>query len=232
MSDRMANVATQNHCRDLQNILRSTDTASSILREVAEYYAAKLAAHGATCQGVDWSSAASHELRHRQFLRLLDGSPGASVLDLGCGYGDFLRFLRSIGHRGRFVGYDVVPEMIAEARRLHGEAADRGWRIGDEPAETLDFAVASGIFNVKGNVPDERWAHHVNATIDVLARAGQRGFAFNLLSLASDPERRRQDLYYADGAAMLTYCLARFGRRVALLHDYGLYEFTVIVRRT
>ncbi len=201
-----------------------------ILRGLADSYAAKLETYGPTSQGVDWNSAASHELRHRQFLRLLDGSPDASVLDLGCGYGDFFRFLRAAGHRGCFVGYDVVPEMIAKAQQLHGEATDRRWRIGDKPAETLDFAVASGIFNVKGNVPNERWARYVNATIDLLARAGRRGFAFNLLSLASDPERRRKDLYYADSAAMLTYCLARFGRRVALLHDYGLYEFTVIVR--
>ena len=30
---------------------------------------------------------------------------------------------------------------------------------------------------------------------------------------------------------MLSYCLARYGRSVALLQDYGLYEFTVVVRQ-
>jgi hypothetical protein len=29
---------------------------------------------------------------------------------------------------------------------------------------------------------------------------------------------------------MLSYCLCRYGRSVALLQDYGLYEFTMIVR--
>ena len=71
----------------------------------------------------------------------------------------------------------------------------------------------------------------IHQTIDVLARAGRRGFAFNLLSLSSDPERRRPNLYYADPAEMLSHCLARYGRSVALLQDYGLYEFTVIVRQ-
>ena len=203
-----------------------------ILQPVASHYAAKLAAHGAMPNGVDWNSAASHELRHRQFLRLLEGLPEASVLDLGCGYGDFFRFLRASGHRGPFVGYDIVPGMIAKARELHGEAADRQWRIGSEPAETVDFVIASGIFNVKGGASQELWAVHVNATIDLLARVGRCGFGFNLLSLASDRGRRRGDLYYADAGAMLTYCLERFGRHVALLHDYGLYEFTVIVRRS
>jgi len=202
-----------------------------ILREVAAYYSAKLRQYGPTHHGVDWNSRASHDLRHLQFLRLLDGTLDASVLDLGCGYGDFLRFLRSEGHRGSYIGYDIAPSMIAEALRLHGEGRDRLWQVGAKPTESADYAVASGLFNVKGDVPTETWAAHVQATIDILARGGQRGFGFNMLSLASDPERRRPDLYYADPAHMLAYCLSRFGRSVALMQDYGLYEFTVLVRQ-
>jgi SAM-dependent methyltransferase len=202
----------------------------SIVSGVAAYYRSKLALHGPTPQGVDWNGKASHELRHRQFLRLLEGSPDASILDIGCGYGDFMRFLREAGHRGPFIGYDVAPEMIREATRLHGESADCRWRVGAEPTETGDFAVASGIFNVKGEVSTETWARYVHEIIDILARAGRRGFAFNVLSLSSDPERRSATLYYADAAEMLSYCLHRYGRSVALLQDYGLYEFTVLVR--
>jgi len=208
----------------------SDDSRTSILSAVAAYYASKLAEHGPTPKGVDWNGLASHELRHRQFLRLLDSDTNTSVLDLGCGFGDFLRFLRAEGFRGDFIGYDVAPSMIAEASRLHGEGPDRRWRVGAEPAETADFAIASGMFNVKGDVPTETWTRYVQETTDILARAGRWGFGFNVLSLASDPERRRPDLYYADPAEMFAYCLSRFGRSVAVLQDYGLYEFTVIVR--
>ncbi len=202
----------------------------SILNAAADYYAAKLAEHGPTPRGVDWNSPESHALRHLQFMRLFDGNLDASVLDLGCGFGDFFRFLRAEGHRGGFVGYDIAPSMIAEAGRLHGEGADRRWRVGAKPAETADFAVASGIFNVKGDTPAETWTRYVYETIAVLAHAGRLGFGFNMLSLSSDRERRRADLYYADPTAILAYCLSRFGRSVALMQDYGLYEFTVIVR--
>jgi SAM-dependent methyltransferase len=204
--------------------------ASTILSEVAAYYASKLQAHGSTPQGVDWNGMDSHETRHRQFLRLLDGAVDASIIDLGCGFGDFLRFLRAEGYRGHFSGYDIAPEMIEKARELYGETDDRQWRIGAEPDDAADFAIASGIFNVKGDVPDAVWTRYVRQTIDVLAGAGRRGFAFNVLSLSSDPERRRPNLYYADPADMLAYCLSRYGRSVALLQDYGLYEFTLVVR--
>jgi SAM-dependent methyltransferase len=203
---------------------------SAILSGVAAYYAAKLDVHGSTPQGVDWSGIDSHQLRHRQFLRLLDGATDASIIDLGCGFGDFLRFLRAEGHQGRFIGYDIAPGMIGKARELHGESDDRRWYVGAEPAEIADFAIASGIFNVKGDVPDEEWRRYVHHTIDRLACAGRRGFAFNVLSMSSDPERRRPNLYYAEPADMLSYCLSKYGRSVALLQDYGLYEFTVVVR--
>ena len=203
---------------------------SAILLQVAAYYSAKLDAHGSTPQGVDWNGIDSHERRHRQFLYLLGGNPNASVIDLGCGFGDFLRFLRTEGYQGPFTGYDIAPSMIEKARQIHGENEDHRWRVGDEPTETADFAVASGIFNVKGDVPNEVWSLYVQQTIDTLARAGRRGFAFNLLSMSSDPDRRRPNLYYADPADMLSLCLSRYGRSVALLQDYGLYEFTVIVR--
>jgi SAM-dependent methyltransferase len=203
---------------------------SRILSEVAGYYSAKLGLHGPTPQGVDWNGTDSHQRRHRQFLRLLQEDPDASVIDLGCGFGDFLRFLRAEGHHGHFTGYDIVPSMIDKARELHGEHDDRQWRVGAEPMEAADFAIASGILNVKGDVPNANWIGYVHHTLDILARAGRRGFGFNILSLSSDLDRRRPNLYYADPADMLAYCLSRYGRSVALLQDYGLYEFTVLVR--
>jgi SAM-dependent methyltransferase len=203
---------------------------SAILLEVASYYTAKLEAHGSTSKGVDWNGIESHERRHRQFLHLLNGAPNTSVIDLGCGFGDFLRFLRAEGFEGRFTGYDIAPIMIEKARQIHGESEDRRWRVGAAPAETADFAIASGIFNVKGDVPNEIWSRYVFQTIDILSQAGRRGFAFNMLSTSSDPDRRRPNLYYADPVDMLAHCLARYGRSVALMQDYGLYEFTVMVR--
>ncbi|MCK1271793.1 MULTISPECIES: class I SAM-dependent methyltransferase [unclassified Bradyrhizobium] len=203
-----------------------------ILSEVAAYYSARLEAHGATSRGVDWNGTESHQLRHRQFLRLVEHDQCGSIIDLGCGFGDFLGFLRSAGHRGHFRGYDVAPSMIEAARELHGQGDDRCWHVGASPDETADFAIASGIFNVKGDIGDGVWLGHIRETLDVLARAGRKGFGFNVLSLSSDPDRRRPHLYYADPLETLSYCLSRYGRSVALLQDYGLYEFTVLVRHS
>jgi SAM-dependent methyltransferase len=210
-----------------------TELASTqdILKQIASYYASKLAAHGATARGVDWNGEQSQTQRHRQFLRLLDADRNASVLDLGCGYGDFLRFLRAEGYAGTYTGCDVAKDMINAARSLHGEGSDRLWRVGSAPDESAHYAIASGIFNVKGAVSTEEWTGHVRQTIEVLAQAGRRGFGFNMLTKSGDPALRRPDLYYADPADMMTHCIGRYGPSVALLQDYGLWEFTLLVRR-
>jgi len=202
-----------------------------ILETVGRYYAGRLAEHGPGPRGVDWNGEESQRLRHAQFLRLIEAEPEASVLDLGCGYGDFLDFLRARGHRGAYAGWDVAPEMVAAAAAKHGEGADRTWNVGAVPDAPCDYAVASGVLNVKGDVETAAWATYVEGVIDTLAASGQRGFGFNVLSLSSDPEKRRSHLFYADPAGLMRHCLERYGRHVAVLQDYGLWEFTVLVRR-
>lgn len=199
---------------------------------VRDYYTAAIERHGSTAKGVDWNDDWSHRLRQEQFLRLLTCDPTASVLDLGCGYGDLLKVLRETGHAGVYIGCDLSPAMIDAARRTFGEGPDRRWWVGDDPGDTCDFAIASGIFNVRRGVDEATWAQYVEMTIDKLARLGRRGFGFNMLSMSSDPERRREDLHYVNPVKMLETCLNRYGRQVAILQDYGLWEFTVLVRHS
>ena len=149
--------------------------SDEIIRQVADYYAGKLAQHGATARGVDWNGEESHEKRHLQFLRLVGDELDASILDLGCGYGDFLGFLRARGFSGSYTGYDISTDMIMAAQRRYGEGADRRWCVGAIPSEVSDYAIASGILNVKGDTPIDVWAGYVRDTIDVLACAGRRG---------------------------------------------------------
>ena len=204
-------------------------THPQLVSTVAKYYASKLAQHGATPAGVDWNSEESQRLRFDQFMELVSDRR-ASVCDYGCGYGALLDYLRARGHQGGYVGFDVAEAMVSEARTSH--EADRAARFtsvrGDVPV--VDFTIASGIFNVRLTTPANEWRAYVDETIRDLASLSRRGFGFNVLSSYSDPERRRSDLHYADPRELFDQCMERWPRRVALVHDYDLYEFTVTVR--
>ena len=89
---------------------------SALLDAVRGYYTGRLAEHGPTPRGVDWNGAESQETRFRQLLRVLEGTPGATLGDFGCGYGALLPFARSAGFSGEYRGYDLAPAMVAAAR--------------------------------------------------------------------------------------------------------------------
>lgn len=205
---------------------------SRVLAEVGAYYSARLSEYGPTPRGVDWNGAESQELRFAQLARLLDPARPDSVGDYGCGYGAMLDHLRGLGWSGAFRGYDIAPAMVEAARARH--AADRDARFATDEAvlDGCDYLLASGIFNVKLTTPLPEWEAYIDATLDRLAARARRGFAFNVLTSYSDPEKRRDHLYYADPCRLFDRCKRRYARNVALLHDYGLYEFTLLVRRT
>lgn len=198
-----------------------------MLDAVQRYYSEKVVEHGPTAKGVDWNDTVSQELRFDQLLKVVDVSSPFSVNDYGCGYGALADHLAQRGHDFTYTGYDISDEMLERARSLH-----RHRFLGrDDELEPADYTVASGIFNVKLGAPVEEWEAHVFQTLTRLDELSTRGFAFNLLTSYSDAERMRDDLYYADPRAVFDHCKRTFSRWVALLHDYGLYEFTMLVRK-
>src|SRR4051812_17158589 len=115
------------------------------LDQVARYYESKLAAHGATPAGVDWSSEQSQVVRFEQFAGLMRDVE-TSVLDYGCGYGAHLDFLRRHGHLGAYTGFDAAPAMIEAAARLHTDDPLATFVGRREALGICDVTVASGIF--------------------------------------------------------------------------------------
>ena len=203
----------------------------SILDNVRRYYGEKVRTHGATARGVDWNSSDSQRLRFEQLLKLAGGGRRFSVNDYGCGYGALADYLRDEGYSFRYRGFDISPQMIAEAGELHPATEEVAF-VGEERAlGVADYTVASGIFNVKLQVPAVEWEAYVLETLGAIDGLSRRGFAFNLLTNYSDAEFMRPDLYYADPLFYFDLCKRKFSRFVSLLHDYPLYEFTLLVRK-
>ena len=201
------------------------------LEEVARYYSTKLSEHGDTARGVDWNGEESQALRFDQLARIIQRDSGFSLNDLGCGYGALLDYLASRFEQFSYRGTDISPEMIRAARARHSRTPDALFAVASEPPSAADYGIASGIFNVRLDCPDADWARHVESTLDVLDRTSREGFAFNCLTKYSDDDKRRPYLYYADPCALFDLCKRKYSRQVALLHDYGLYEFTLLVRK-
>jgi SAM-dependent methyltransferase len=203
--------------------------AGDIVASVARYYSEKLDTHGPSAQGVDWNGEASQQLRFTQLLRLVDAEDQPAILDYGCGYGALARRLIADGRNFLYIGFDISTPMIVAARSLVNDPRCR-FTSREDDIEKADFTLASGVFNVRLHTTEREWHDHVMATVDKIAGHSLRGFAFNMLTRYADPPLMRDRLYYADPARYFALCKERYSRNVALLHDYDLYEFTLLVR--
>jgi SAM-dependent methyltransferase len=197
---------------------------------INDFYREKLSAGGTSPKGVDFNSPFAQQERFRQLLRIVD-TPGASLLDYGCGYGELLRYLMSTSaDLVRYMGYDVSDAMIAAAKDLFANETIATFESKRAEVKPADFVVGSGLFNISFMDGKAEWLAHIETTIDDMAALAVRGFSFNMLTAFSDPERMRDDLTYGDPHYYFDYC-RKFSRHVSLIHDYELYDFTILVRK-
>lgn len=204
---------------------------TDLLEDVASYYSRKLAEHGTTPLGVDWNGVPGQHLRFEQLIKLLPEGQPYTLNDLGCGYGALLGYLMETNPPAGYLGVDVSDEMIVAARQRYGGKLMARFTTADRPDSMADFGVASGIFNVRMGRSDLQWFDYLKSTLDILDSTSRLGFAFNCLTTYSDADKMRPDLYYADPCQLFDVCKRNYSTQVALLHDYGLYEFTLLVRK-
>ena len=204
----------------------------SVPEAVVTYYSRKLEEFGATARGVDWNSEASQRVRFAQLLRLLDEDEGQiALIDYGCGYGALVNDLDDRGRPYDYQGFDPSSAMIDAARQRFGGHDSCRFMVNSADLTVASYTVASGLFNVRLECDVDPWHDYVLQTLDAIDALSLRGFAFNMLTSYSDHDKQRADLYYADPVFFFDYCKRRFSPRVALLHDYPLYEFTILVRK-
>ena len=200
------------------------------LDHVKSYFDKRIREHGASPRGSDWNSETSQNVRFDQLLRVVEAQT-FSILDYGCGYGALADYLVTRGFDADYYGYDILESAIETARQAHQDASRRTFFTDTSELPTCDYTVASGIFNFRGEQSFEEWTEYVLGVLDDFNRLSRRGFSSNFLTKYSDADKMRPDLYYADPLFLFDHCKRNFSRNVALLHDYRLYDFTLVIRK-
>jgi SAM-dependent methyltransferase len=200
------------------------------LDHVKSYFDKRIREHGASPRGSDWNSETSQNIRFDQLLKIVE-SQTFSLLDYGCGYGALADYLVTKGMEAEYYGYDILESAIDTARQAHQNQAHRTFFTDKSKLPACDYTVASGIFNFRGEQSFEEWTEYVLRVLDEFDRLSRRGFSSNFLTSYSDADKMRPDLYYADPLFLFDYCKRKYSRNVALLHDYRLYDFTLLIRK-
>ena len=137
-----------------------------------EFYQSSLQKHGVDVRALHWSSLASQELRFEVLLGLI-GEPieALSIADAGCGFGDLYTFMKKKPRS--YVGLDVMPQMVQEARKRTG-CRVLHVNILKDTLPKADYYICSGAMNILS-----RFETHL--FIRRCVEHSQKGFIFNIL---------------------------------------------------
>ena len=198
---------------------------------VRNYYSGTVKRHGPTPLGVDWPNAASQYLRFVQLLKICNFETAFSLNDLGCGYGALLELL-AMRHGEAEIAYrgiDLSSSMVAAARERWADRKHAKFVSGARCGQLADYSLSSGIFNVRLGHPVGAWETYVRSILSDMHVCSRIGFAANFM-LPLDAEPMETELYRSEPRRWVDFC-GQFGGDVELLGDYGLREFTLLVRR-
>jgi hypothetical protein len=130
-----------------------------------------------------------------------------------------------------YTGFDISKEMIRQAKKKYLTRKKVNWVSNINENNSFDYVIASGIFSVKQNENIIDWHSYMLDTISVFNKITSKGFSFNCLTSFSDKDYMKENLYYANPMDLFSYCKTNFSKYVTLLHDYPLYEFSLLIKK-
>lgn len=195
---------------------------SEDMHEAVKRYEKRLEELGLSPQTLGWRSKRQQYVRF-EILAGIGDLHRRSILDLGCGFGDFYDFLLGKGLEVDYSGYDISPKFIAIAKEKHPNLNFEVKDILKDPVEKkFDYVVSSGIFNHKISNNEQFIKEVFRKSLEL----SNQGIAHNMLSSCVD--YRDAKLYYANPSEILSFCKT-LSKRVTLRHDYMPFEFTAYV---
>ena len=171
-----------------------------------------------------WKTRGAAHQRFRQFWAEIDFS-NKKVLDIGCGFGEFGKFLLKRYENVDYTGIDIVPEFIEEARKLVP-----GGKFNVMDFNNLDgkyqVVIASGVLN--SNVEGDNLEYRKKAIKKMFSLTSDI-FAFNMLGSHPAPiTKKGSNVWYADSLEILEFCMT-LTPKVILRANYHSKDFTIFM---
>ena len=203
------------------------------IKKYKAYFTEKIEIYGADPKGVDYNGFEAQEIRFEQLIKVIKPSSAFSIIDYGCGYGAMFDFLQKKDWQITYYGFDMIEKMAAAGKDAHKDFINAHFFHSESDLKLADYLTAGSIFNNKFEADNDEWQSMVSETLRRMNVLCSKGFSFNMLTKYSDADRmaQRPDLFYGDPLFFFDFCKRNFSRNVALLHDYGLYDFTILVRK-
>jgi SAM-dependent methyltransferase len=175
-----------------------------------------------TIEALGWSNKNDQLARFNSLLNIQDLN-NHSVLDVGCGTGDFLELINRSNVNCDYTGIDHIKDFIELTSEKYKTQHNACFLLGDFSKADLgcyDYIIASGTFNYKNSNP-----HFIYLTIAHFFSLSKISFSFNLLDNIEIPDGY---LMTYNKNEILEFC-KKLSPNVILKDDYLNGEYTVIM---
>ncbi len=192
------------------------------LLNVVRRYQQRIAEHGTSFASLNSGSEAKQNIRHEVHASALRGAK-PSILEIGCGIGDFYKYLVRNQRACSYFGYDIVPEYIDKCHCLYPEASFELRNVFQTGIDGIyDTVVMSQVLNNRYQKSDN---------MQVMRRAlelayGHTSVSVSLDMISSYVDFQNPELFYYSPEEI--FRLAKgISSRVLLRHDYRGFEFCI-----
>jgi SAM-dependent methyltransferase len=165
----------------------------------------------------------------KRYQTLADIAPAselnnATVLDYGCGTGDFYKFLKRRGITVKYTGVDINENFIDLAKKKYPECTFRVMNGDDDSFEGFyDYIFICGVFNLRvPGVQDD-----LRDALTTLFKHCNKALGLNALS--SHTPVKDMELNYTSPEDMVKFAIENLSPSVALRHDRVQHDFTLCV---
>jgi SAM-dependent methyltransferase len=150
-----------------------------------------------------------------------------TILDIGCGFGDFYGFLKDLKINVNYIGIDIVPILLENAKKLWPSANFYEYDILNDNWLNLeaDYVFASGIFNAKvqtlgGNT------NYIEAMINKMFEISRVGVCADFFSSYVDYQH---EIAYHTSPEWIFSVAKKLSKRICIRHDYLPFEFCLYI---
>jgi len=199
------------------------ENIEQITSQTIQRYSDRYKKLGYDAKTLGWGSAEQQEYR---FLQTLDHNitfKGKSLLDIGCGFGDYFHFLKE-QNSGivKYTGYDINSDLINEANQKNQDdiASFEMQNILDQTEENIaDIVVMLGVlnFNLKGKMDNLEYSKKF---IHKAFQLAKEVVIVDFLSTKLTPDYPKEEfVYYHSPYKILEYAFL-LSNNVVLKHNY------------
>jgi len=182
------------------------------------FYQENIDTYGTSACGVAWDSEHSQKRRFSAILSLLGDIQKETLVDAGCGFGDFYLYLKEKNSLPKiYIGLDLCKLMVEEAE-IRTECKILQCDILRQNLPMADWYVASGSMNLLTRLETKLF-------IQRCFEKSRQGFVFNLL----EGKEREGKFSYWKTDEIKKFCEG-IGTKVEIKEGYLEGDFTVLLR--